>query len=207
MKHIALSAATAKTFGFLFLFCVVLPVVSVLLVTTFARMPRANVLWPVIGVGLVTFAVLAAVMLRQSAHESSDGRSVRIKSSFYAVELRWSDISGEPRVLCLQQEPDKRPQVRTNGMAVPGYSSGWYRTREQKRVFAHIVSDQVLYVPTRSGYDLIVSVQNPQAAADYIRSRVRHESTLTQEQGDVGGPQKTGQTSPLGHNAASGIRG
>ena len=68
----------------------------------------------------------------------------------------------QAQVVALDATPELRPRWRTNGIGLPGYQVGWYRLRNGSKALLAVTSrERVLYVPTREGYALLVSVERP----------------------------------------------
>ena len=49
---------------------------------------------------------------------------------------------------------------RTNGLGLPGYQLGWFRTRGRGRVLAAVTTTEALAIPTLDDYTLLVSVDD-----------------------------------------------
>jgi hypothetical protein len=63
-----------------------------------------------------------------------------------------------------------QPTSRTNGIGMPGYSAGWFRLRGERRALLFVTDrSRVVYVPTREGYPVLVSVQRPAEFLESIR--------------------------------------
>ena len=68
------------------------------------------------------------------------------------------------RALDLAAEKDYQPRWRTLGTSVPGYQSGWFRLRNGEKALLFLTHPgRVVYVPTRDGYSLMLSVADPDA--------------------------------------------
>lgn len=63
----------------------------------------------------------------------------------------------DPRV-----EAAPAPVRRTNGIGLPGYGAGWFRLASGERALTFVTDPaRVVYVPTRAGYALLLSVDDP----------------------------------------------
>src|SRR5688572_12235512 len=94
--------------------------------------PRA--LWVI---GAVILLLLAILVLLGSFVLSSRVTRYRITPGGLAIErtvygrtIPWSSIDLEQvRVVDLQDSTEFQPGLRTNGIGLPGYQSGWFRLR------------------------------------------------------------------------------
>jgi len=70
----------------------------------------------------------------------------------------------QARVLNLNTEREYALSWRTNGIGMPGYSSGWFRLKNGEKALAFLTTrDSVLYLPTSEGYSVLLSTPEPQA--------------------------------------------
>jgi hypothetical protein len=51
---------------------------------------------------------------------------------------------------------------RANGLSVPGYDLGWFRSKGKGRVLAALTREQAVAIPTTKGYTLLVTMQAPE---------------------------------------------
>jgi hypothetical protein len=71
-------------------------------------------------------------------------------------------LADQARAIDLTTERDLQFSMRTNGIGMPGYLSGWFRMRNGGKALAFITDRRhVAYVPTRQGYSVFVSVSSP----------------------------------------------
>ena len=71
---------------------------------------------------------------------------------------------GAATALDLRSAPEYRLRRRTLGTGLPGYHSGWFRLRNGQKALAYVTDpSRVVYVPTRDGYVLLLSVEAPDA--------------------------------------------
>ncbi len=161
-EPIPVTPAGSKTLAWLFLLVVVLPLALSYAAAHLAggarHAPDARLIPGITG---AAFVVLAYCMRRFSL--SLDGGRFKLRSSFYTIDIPLSDLAGGAQVLDLRERSPLRPRLRTNGFSVPGYKSGWYRGADGSRLFAAVTTDRVLYLPTRLGYGILLSVQDAEA--------------------------------------------
>jgi hypothetical protein len=109
-------------------------------------------------VALFGYFAYASVAARFEVSE----QGLRIRSAVYGRSLPTEAlIPEEARIVDLRRE--LQPTSRTNGIGMPGYSAGWFRLRGHGRALLFVTDrSRVVYVPTRQGYPLLVSVQRPE---------------------------------------------
>ena len=73
-------------------------------------------------------------------------------------------LANQARAVDLAWSSEYSPRRRTFGTAVPGYRSGWFRLKNGDRALLFVTQpDRVVYVPTRDGYAVLLSVEDPPA--------------------------------------------
>jgi len=127
----------------------------------------AKALWLLWGV----FALLVtlSVVLGYLAWSTSNVRfevspaGLRISGDLFGRLIPGpSLLADQARAVDLSRSDDYRPRVRTFGTAVPGYRSGWFRLKNGERALLFVTQpDRVVYVPTRDGYAVLLSVEDP----------------------------------------------
>ena len=69
------------------------------------------------------------------------------------------------------EHPEWKPWLKSNGMAVPGFRAGWFRTRGFQRVFACITDgERVLWIPTARKHALLLQAGRPQDLLARLRA-------------------------------------
>jgi hypothetical protein len=113
---------------------------------------------------------------RRSTFELSDA-GLRIRGDIYGRLIPASQLrGGSARVVDLDQERALRPTMRTIGTAVPGYRAGWFRLADRTKALLYVTdSRRVVYVPTRAGYSVLLSVDRP---TEFVR-RVKEIAPAT----------------------------
>jgi hypothetical protein len=135
----------------------------------------------------VTTTVLLAVMTgmailfawmawsaRQVRFEvSSEG--LRIRSAFYGRSVPLQDLVVEQAsIVDLRTDGQHQLSWRTNGLGLPGYSAGWFKTKSGDKALAFVTArDRVVSLPTRQGYSLLLTVAKPGEFLDALRSTAR----------------------------------
>ncbi len=86
------------------------------------------------------------------------------------IDYRDLDIDAA-RVVNLEHETELRPRWKQRGTGLPGYQSGWFKLRDgSKALLAVTERTRVVHLPTRKGYSLLMSVENPDS---FMRDLVR----------------------------------
>lgn len=110
---------------------------------------------------LVVFSVTYMKSTRQSVALSSQGLSLKVP--LYGRVIPLSDILvSEALVVDLNVDQQYRAKWRTVGVGLPGYKLGWYKIKTGERALLAINhSDIVVYLPTKKGYSLLLSLKDP----------------------------------------------
>ena len=119
--------------------------------------------------GLIAFAVDRA-MRRHRIVVDADG--IEVATPFYKRRLGWSQLRlDEARVANLDEHTHLKPSYKSNGTAVPGFRSGWFRLRNrEKALVAMGGGPRVAWVPTTEGYGLLLQARQPQALLEHLRA-------------------------------------
>jgi len=91
--------------------------------------------------------------------------ALQIRGSLYGRRIARQDLElPEARALSLSADRDFQPVVRTNGVGLPNYRVGWFRLRNRERALCFLTNqEQVVYVPTRLKFVLLISVLDANA--------------------------------------------
>jgi len=92
---------------------------------------------------------------------------LEIKGCLYGRAVSKESIDKERvKIINLMREQDYRPVVRTNGVGLPGYLSGWFRLKNGEKALLFVTNQaDVIYVPTSEGYCVLLSPSEP---ADFL---------------------------------------
>lgn len=107
---------------------------------------------------------------RNARFEVSD-EGLRIRGTLYGRTIPLHAlVVDEARVVDLTEEPALRPMVRTNGVGLSGYNAGWFRMQNGDRALLFVTErDRTVHLPTREGYDVLLSAERPDAFVDALR--------------------------------------
>lgn len=72
--------------------------------------------------------------------------------------------------------PGVQIRLRTNGVSLPSYQSGWFRTTEGKALSYARPGRALLSIPVANNYTLLITPQNP---ADFLSALQTPGSALT----------------------------
>lgn len=88
---------------------------------------------------------------------------LRIRADMYGREVPRHDLlPDQARIISIDKEERYRPVLRTNGVGLPGYKSGWFELKNGEKALAFITSTKdLVYIPTNKGYCILLSVSKP----------------------------------------------
>lgn len=144
--------------------------------TTFSMIPASSgSMWFLAVLGALFFAILLLFVAlawgaRHTRYEVSP-QGLAVQAPLWGRELTFSQLDLErARPVNLRQDPELRIKWRTWGAGLPGYGAGWFRLRNGEKALAHVTdSRRVLYLPTREGYALMLSVEDPESMLTVLR--------------------------------------
>ena len=77
----------------------------------------------------------------------------------------------QAQLVDLRQSPRLQPKWRTNGAALPGFRTGWFRLGNGERSLLFVThTDRVVYLPTRDGYSVLLSPEDPERFLQAVRN-------------------------------------
>ena len=99
--------------------------------------------------------------------------ALRVAVPIYGRSIAISQLDlqrGE--VVELSSASELRPRLRTNGIGLPGYNVGWFRLKNGSKALLAVTSRQdVLHLPTREGYSLLVSARDAHRVLQTLRAQ------------------------------------
>ncbi len=107
---------------------------------------------------------------QRSSFEVNDTGLV-LHGDLYGRAIPRAEIAGgEVRVVNLEHAHELRPVRRTRGTAVPGYRAGWFRLADGRKALLYVTDEsRVVYVPTKTGYVVLLSAADPDGLAAALR--------------------------------------
>lgn len=125
------------------------------------------------GIALLGGAIALAIDRAMRRHRITvDADGIEVITTFYKRRLAWGELRlDDARVVDLGEHTQFKPMVKTNGTALPGFKSGWFRLRNRtKALVAMTRGPRVTWLPTTRHYGLLLQSRQPQALLDHLRA-------------------------------------
>ena len=132
----------------------------------------SNAILAIAGVAALTGTIWWVIDRSLRLHRIAiDTDGLQVATTFYKQHLRWSELQlNQARVVDLDERTELRPLLKTNGTALPGFQSGWFRMRNRGKVFvARAGGTRLLWLPTSRGFDLLLQPRQPRALLQQLR--------------------------------------
>ena len=145
---------------------------------SFAILPSTSRgMWVFIAIILVILVLSGMLLIatargsRVSRFELSDD-GLRLRGDLYGRMIPADALrGGAARIVDLSNTPDLQPRWRTMGTALPGYRAGWFRLRNGEKALVYLTeTSRAVYVPTRKGYSVLLSPQQPERFLERLRT-------------------------------------
>ena len=136
--------------------------------------------WNASGWMLVLFAVpvlisvvVALLVWPRSLRVELGAEQLELRGSVYGRRIPRSELELDgAQVVDLTQASPIQLGFRTNGINLPGYSVGWFNLKNGERALAFVTDRKnVVYLPTRNRYALLLSVAEPKAFVAALAAR------------------------------------
>lgn len=175
--------AGARSRAWLFALTLGVPVLATMLGVAMGRVPTGEWLWgtghrggdvliAMLVVAIVTggLASFLAFMLKRHRLRLDDA-GLEVVTTFYRQRFALSDLKLDAaRVIRLDEHAELRPMLKSNGYALPGFRSGWFRLRNWRKAFvAASDGERLLWLPTTRGFDLLLQPRDPQRLLERLR--------------------------------------
>lgn len=182
-RGLQLVPAGSRSRAYLFALTVGLPVLAAMLGVAMGRVPTGEALWGIGNRGadaLIAMLAVAAIagaialfldrMLKRHRLRL-DANGIEVASTFYRQRIAFSELKPDAaRVVRLDEHPELKPMLKSNGYALPGFRSGWFRLRNWRKAFvATSDGERVLWLPTSRGFDLLLQPRDPQRLLERLR--------------------------------------
>jgi hypothetical protein len=183
-RALQLVPASGRTRAWLFALTVGVPVLAAMLGIALGRfLPAGERLWGIdsrggdalvamLMVGGVTGAIASFLSSMLKRHRIRlDATGLEVVTTFYRQHVAFAELRLDgARVLRLEEHPELKPLLKSNGYAVPGFRSGWFRLRDWQKAFvATSDGERVLWLPTTRGFGLLLQPRDPQRLLDRLR--------------------------------------
>ncbi len=97
---------------------------------------------------------------------------LRIRGDLFGRLIPSSSLRVEDaKIVDLKKEPAHRPVLRTFGVGMPGYGSGWFRLKDWGKALLFLTDTScAVYLPTTDGYALLISPADPEGFLAALRA-------------------------------------
>lgn len=127
---------------------------------------------------MLVVVLIAATVLLATVRGASGSRfevsdtGLRLRGDMYGRMIPADSLrGGAARIVDLATSPELQPRWRTMGTAFPGYRAGWFRLRNGEKALLYITeTSRTVYVPTRNGYSVLLTPQQPERFLERLRS-------------------------------------
>ncbi len=112
---------------------------------------------------VIGFLAFTGYSARNTRFEIND-QGLRIRGSIFGRLIPKEKIAEENvKIVNLNAYPEYRPRIRTIGTGLPGYSEGWFKLKNKEKALLFVTDrSNVVYIPTKQGYSVLLSVSNPE---------------------------------------------
>ena len=94
------------------------------------------------------------------------GEGLRIRGPYGRLVPREAMDVEEARLVDLRTDPSYRVGIRTNGIGMPGYASGWFRLKGGASALLFVTDrTRAVAIPTSLGYTLLLSPADPERSS------------------------------------------
>lgn len=131
-----------RSFLWILVFVVGLPTAILVACYAFSRAPSllAAILWQ--GAVLGVIAIVMGVMANRNSVVATDvGFDVRA-FAFYNFHAKGNPGQPDRVVADMRQLGENAPVLRSNGISIPRYHAGWFRTRDGHRAFLAVTDSK-----------------------------------------------------------------
>jgi len=120
---------------------------------------------------LLVVAWIAVDRLVHRHRLTIDAAGIDVATTLYRQRLAWTDLDlSTARVIEMDEHPESRPLLKTSGVSLPGFRSGWFRSRNFSKLFVAVSGgSRLLRIPTREGYTLLLQPGDPGALLARLR--------------------------------------
>jgi hypothetical protein len=125
-----------------------------------------------IVIALVGFVAVRSA--RSTTFTISD-EGLRITSAAFSDVIPFSELRSDAAArVDFTADPKLAPRLRTWGISVGQYRSGWFRLRNREKALLHVTDNsRVVRIPTTRGYDVLLSPDDPDGFLRALRTATR----------------------------------
>jgi hypothetical protein len=98
---------------------------------------------------------------------------IAVKAIFYGRQVPYASIViDETKMVDLRERPEYTPAIRINGVGLWRVQLGWFRLKSGEKALV-ILTDisRAVYIKTREGYAVLVSLSDPETFINELRLR------------------------------------
>lgn len=130
----------------------------------FSRIVFVELLFIVLIVAIGAVFIYFGYSARNTKFVVTD-QGLKIKGCLYGRTIpKDLLIKGNAQIVDLLRDSTCRPKRRTNGVGLPGYLEGWFRLKNREKALLFLTNRaQVVYIPTKDDYSVLLSVAEPEA--------------------------------------------
>jgi hypothetical protein len=114
---------------------------------------------------MIVIALVGLVTVRsaRSTTFTIDDDGLRITSTAFSDAIPFGELRRDAASrVDFAANPELAPRLRTWGIAVGQYRSGWFRLRNREKALLHVTDNsRIVRIPTRRGYDVLLSPADP----------------------------------------------
>lgn len=176
----ALTPVRASVRTWLFVLALLLPlgITVAALGMVLARAPaEAALLTSALAFGTAVIVALSVWWLLargiERRHVVLSGNSLEVTTLLARERIALAELDlTRARVADLDERTELQPLLKLWGAGLPGFRSGWFLLRNRRRALVSMAGGRrVLWLPTQGKFDLLLDLQQPQAALDALRER------------------------------------
>lgn len=119
------------------------------------------------------FGLYYTIWSTKNARLEVTDEGLKIHGGFYGRQIETKNLDLEKaRAVDLGSEEGLRLSARRNGLGLPGLKGGWFKLNNGEKALVFLTdASRVAYVPTRLGYSLLFSLENPAALIQALRGQ------------------------------------
>lgn len=158
--------------GMAFLITICLAIVAMFLFTVLAEPLswQGVLISGIICIGLSVLILSFGYQGKQATFSLTE-QALVIRPGIYGRTIPKEDVRIEGvRVINLDYERNYQARWRMNGAGLPGYSAGWFKLNNGEKALMFVTDrSNVVYIPTRKNYSVLLSVQQADEMVNQMR--------------------------------------
>jgi hypothetical protein len=96
---------------------------------------------------------------------------LQVKNDIYGRMIPREQLKiNQAKIIDLAIDEEYMPRLRTNGLGLPGYQSGWFKLKNGEKALLFLTDRKhALYIPTTNDYSLLISPANPEKFVEDLK--------------------------------------